>query len=122
MMAHLQDGAFNDTTILRPETARLMHFRQSGPHPALNGMALGFYEQNRNGHRIISHDGDSIYFHSGLYLIPDVQLGLFMSYNRAGKGEIDPRAALFEKLMDPWMRAIELLGLHRRARHLGGPL
>jgi CubicO group peptidase (beta-lactamase class C family) len=100
MMAHLQDGRFNGAAILRPETARLMHSRQSGPHPALNGMALGFYEQNRNGHRIISHGGDTVYFHSDLYLIPDVQVGLFMSYNSAGKGEINPRAAVFEKFMD----------------------
>jgi CubicO group peptidase (beta-lactamase class C family) len=100
MIAHLQDGSFNGAAILRPETARLMHSRQSGPHPALNGMALGFYEQNRNGHRIISHGGDTVYFHSDLYLIPDVQVGLFMSYNSAGKGEIDPRAAVFEKFMD----------------------
>jgi CubicO group peptidase (beta-lactamase class C family) len=100
MIAHLQDGQFNGAAILRPETAQLMHTRQMGPHPALNGMALGFYEQNRNGHRIISHGGDTIYFHSDLYLIPDVQVGLFMSYNSAGKGEIDPRAAVFEKFMD----------------------
>jgi hypothetical protein len=100
MIAHLQDGRFNGAAILRPETARLMHSRQSGPHPALNGMALGFYEQNRNGHRIISHGGDTVYFHSDLYLIPDVQVGLFMSYNSAGKGEMDPRAAVFEKFMD----------------------
>jgi CubicO group peptidase (beta-lactamase class C family) len=100
MIAHLQDGRFNGVAILRPETARLMHARQSAPHPALNGMALGFYEQNRNGHRIISHGGDTIYFHSVLYLIPDVQVGLFMSYNSAGKGEIDPRAAVFEKFMN----------------------
>lgn len=100
MIAHLQDGRFNGAAILRPETARLMHSRQSGPHPALNGMALGFYEQNRNGHRIIAHGGDTMYFHSDLYLIPDVQVGLFMSYNSAGKGEIDPRAAVFEKFMD----------------------
>jgi CubicO group peptidase (beta-lactamase class C family) len=100
MIAHLQDGRFNGAAILRPETARLMHSRQLGPHPALNGMALGFYEQNRNGHRIISHGGDTIYFHSDLYLIPDVQVGLFMSYNSAGKGEIDPREPVFEKFMD----------------------
>ena len=100
MIAHLQDGRFNGAVILRPETARLMHSRQSGPHPALNGIALGFYEQNRNGHRVIAHGGDTMYFHSDLYLIPDVQVGLFMSYNSAGKGEIDPRAAVFEKFMD----------------------
>jgi CubicO group peptidase (beta-lactamase class C family) len=103
MMAHLQDGRFNNAAILRPETVRLMHSHQSGPHPALNGMALGFYEQNRNGHRIISHGGDTIYFHSALYLIPDAKLGLFMSYNSAGKGEIDPRAAVFEKLTDRYL-------------------
>jgi CubicO group peptidase (beta-lactamase class C family) len=100
MIAHLQDGRFNGAAILRPETARLMHSRQSGPHPALNGMALGFYERNRNGHRIISHGGDTVYFHSDLYLIPDVQVGLFMSYNSAGKGEVSPRTAVFEKFMD----------------------
>jgi len=100
MIAHLQDGRLNGAVILRPETARLMHTRQAGPHPALNGMALGFYEQNRNGYRIISHGGDTVYFHSDLYLIPDVQTGLFMSYNSAGKGEVDPRSAVFEKFMD----------------------
>jgi len=100
MIAHLQDGRFDDAVILRPETARLMHSRQSGPHAALNGMALGFYEQNRNGHRIISHGGDTVYFHSDLYLIPDVQVGFFMSYNSAGKGQINPREAVFEKFMD----------------------
>jgi CubicO group peptidase (beta-lactamase class C family) len=100
MIAHLQDGRFNGAVILRPETARLMHTRQTGPHPALNGMTLGFYEQNRNAYRIISHGGDTVYFHSDLYLIPDAQVGLFMSYNSAGKGEVDPRAAVLEKFMD----------------------
>ena len=100
MIAHLQDGRFNGAAILQPATARLMHTRQLGPHPALNGMALGFYEQSRNGHRVLSHGGDTVFFHSDLYLIPDVQVGLFMSYNSAGKGETDPRAALFEKFMD----------------------
>jgi len=100
MIAHLQDGQFNGASILRPETARLMHARQSGPSPALNGMALGFYEQNRNGHRVISHGGDTAYFHSYLYLVLDANTGLFVSYNSAGKGEINPRSALYEAFMD----------------------
>jgi CubicO group peptidase (beta-lactamase class C family) len=99
MIAHLQDGQLNGGSILRPETARLMHARQSGPHPALNGMCLGFYEQNRNGHRVISHGGDTIYFHSDLYLVLDAGVGLYVSLNSAGKGG-DPRSALYEKFMD----------------------
>ncbi|HEV2380615.1 MAG TPA: serine hydrolase [Terriglobia bacterium] len=99
MIAHLQDGQFNGSTILRPETVRLMHSRQSGPSSALNGMCLGFYEQNRNGHRVISHGGDTIYFHSDMYLVLDAGVGLFVSLNSAGKRG-DPRGALYEKFMD----------------------
>ena len=79
MIAHLQDGQFAGVQILRPETARLMHSRQFENNPGLNGMALGFYEETRNGHRIIGHGGDTVYFHSDLHLMPDAGLGLFIS-------------------------------------------
>ena len=46
-----------------------MHARAFGLHPDMNGMALGFYEESRNGHRIIGHGGDTVYFHSGLHLV-----------------------------------------------------
>src|SRR5947209_13367583 len=46
MIAHLQDGKFENAQILSPEVARQMHSRQLGFHPELNGMALGFYEEN----------------------------------------------------------------------------
>jgi len=71
MIAHLQDGKLNDAQILRPETAKTMHSRQFGLHQALNGMCLGFYEESRNGHRIIGHGGDTVYFHSDLHLVLD---------------------------------------------------
>src|SRR5581483_4007460 len=66
MIAHLQDGKFGQVQILRPETAREMHSRQFAADSRLNGMALGFYEESRNGHRIIGHGGDTVYFHSDL--------------------------------------------------------
>jgi hypothetical protein len=77
-----------------------MHARQFGLVPELNGMCLGFYEESRNGHRIIGHGGDTIYFHSDLHLMPDAGLGFFVSYNGAGKGEISPRTALWEHFLD----------------------
>src|SRR6266581_8352709 len=91
MMAHLQDGRWNDKQILKPETAKLMHSRAFGSDPRLNGMALGFYEETRNGHRIIGHGGDTLYFHSDLHLIHASNVGFFVSYNSAGKGEVSER-------------------------------
>ena len=53
IIAHLQDGQFNGARILKPETAELMHARQFAAHPAMTAMALGFYEETRNGHRLL---------------------------------------------------------------------
>jgi len=99
MIAHLQNGQFGATQILSPETAQLMHSRQFASDPRLNGMALGFYEESRNGHRIIGHGGDTVYFHSDLHLILDANVGFFVSYNSAGK-EGNGRTVLFEKFLD----------------------
>ena len=50
----------------------------------------------RNGHRSnFGHGGDTVSFHSNLHLILDANVGLFVSYNSAGRGEIDPRGLLF---------------------------
>ena len=100
MIAHLQNGEYEGSRILRPETAQMMHTRQFGPLPDLNGMALGFYEETRNGHRIIGHAGDTQYFHSDLHLIPDSGIGFFISYNSAGKGETRPREAVWHAFLD----------------------
>jgi CubicO group peptidase (beta-lactamase class C family) len=100
MITHLQDGTYEGVQILRPETARLMHSRQFANLPEMNAMALGFYEETRNGHRIIGHGGDTQYFHSDLHLVPDLGLGFFISYNSAGNGEISARTAVWEKLLD----------------------
>jgi len=100
MMAHLQDGTYNGAQILNPETVKLMHTRQYAPDPRVNAMCLGFYEETRNGHRIIGHGGDTQYFHSDLHLILDANTGLFVSYNSAGRGDVAPRGPLFDKFLD----------------------
>ena len=100
MIAHLQNGQFGSVQILRPETATLMHSRLFGTDDRMNGMAHGFYEESANGHRIIGHGGDLELFHSDLHLILDSNVGFFVSYNSAGKGEIDPRGVLFKKFLD----------------------
>jgi hypothetical protein len=100
IIAHLQDGRYEDTQILKPEMVRLMHSAQFVAVPPLNSMALGFYEETRNGQRIIGHGGDTVCFHSDLHLIPAAGVGFFISYNSAGKGEVSPRSAVWGQFMD----------------------
>jgi hypothetical protein len=68
-------------------------------------MALGFYEQQVNGHRAIAHGGDTVWFHSYLWLFPDADVGVFISMNSAGKegaaGAV--RSALFHKFADRYL-------------------
>ncbi len=105
MIAHLQHGKYGDVQILQPQTADLMHARQFSADPATNGMALGFYEESRNGLRIIGHGGDLNYFHSDMHLIPEKGLGFFVSYNSSGKGELDVRTALWTEFLNRYFPA-----------------
>ena len=103
MMAHLQDGQLGDAKILKPETARLMHSRLFGLDDGANAMCYGFYEETRNGHRIIGHGGDTVFFHSDLHLVLDQNVGFFVSYNSAGNSSglgDSPRANVWEAFLD----------------------
>ena len=100
MMAHLQEGKLGDAQILKPETARLMHSRLFALDDAANAMCYGFYEETRNGHRIIGHGGDTVYFHSDLHLVLDQNVGFYVSYNSAGRGESPGRVNLWEAFLD----------------------
>jgi len=107
MIAQLQNGRFGDAQILQPQTAALMHSQQYAAAPGLNGMDLGFYQESRNGQRIIGHGGDTIVFHSDLHLLLDANVGIFMAFNSAGKaGAVnDVRSDIFRAFLDryfPW--------------------
>lgn len=85
MIAHLQDGEYLGARILGAETARKMHSTAQASVGPLNRMMLGFYETSVNGHRAISHGGDTQWFHSDLQLFLDDGVGLFVSMNSAGR-------------------------------------
>jgi CubicO group peptidase (beta-lactamase class C family) len=109
MIAHLQDGRFGDARILQSETARKMRAPSPQLNPPLNPMALGFYHEDRNGHQIVGHAGDTSAFHSDLHILPDDGVGLFISMNSLGKegaaGAL--RAALLRGFMDRYYPAPE---------------
>ncbi|MCG5438333.1 serine hydrolase domain-containing protein [Micromonospora foliorum] len=52
-------------------------------------MTLGFFAEDRNGHRILGHGGDTKYFHSHLQVYPDDRAGIFLSLNSNGSGALD---------------------------------
>lgn len=84
MIAHLQDGRYGNTRILNETTAKEMHRQQFTHDSRINGMCYGFGEQNLNNQLIIEHGGDTIYFHSLLMLLPEQDVGLFVSFNSLG--------------------------------------
>jgi CubicO group peptidase (beta-lactamase class C family) len=102
MIAHLQNGQYNGQSILKPETAVLMHSRANTPFLSGNGMAHGFYETNINGLHVIAHGGDTEAFHSDLHLFLDKNVGYFISFNSPGKeGVVEPlREDFFAKFAD----------------------
>ncbi len=102
MIAHLEGGEYHGARILGADALKMMHETPTDMIPPLNRMMLGFYEQNYNGHRIISHGGDTVYMHSYLHLLLDDHVGFFVSVNSQGRegaaGAI--RGALFDEFLD----------------------
>lgn len=98
MRAHLNGGEYEDSRVLSASATREMHRQQFANHPDLNGVAFGFYEQSRNGERIIGHGGDTELFHSGTWLFPERDLGVFVSYNSPGGAAA--REEFFDSFVD----------------------
>ena len=84
MIAHLQNGKYGENRILEEETVKLMHTRLFTHDPRVDGNAHGFWEMTYNNLRTISHGGDTLLFHSLLSIVPEKNLGLFVSFNSVG--------------------------------------
>jgi CubicO group peptidase (beta-lactamase class C family) len=131
MIAHLQSGRYGERRILREETAEEMHRRIFTHDPRIPGMAHGFYEIDLNGQRGIGHNGSLFYFHTDLLLLPEHDLGLFVSFNSdSGSGARDQIVPLFldryypatqaappEPAADFASRASRFAGYYRTNRH-----
>jgi CubicO group peptidase (beta-lactamase class C family) len=84
MIAHLQNGKYGENRILEEETAKLMHTQLFTHDPRVDGNAYGFWEMTHNNIRTISHGGDTFLFHSLFSIVPEKNLGLFVSFNSVG--------------------------------------
>lgn len=108
MLAHLGGGEVSPgdavPAALSPTWLARMQAPQWRLHPQAPAMTLGFWEDDAFGPRVISHGGDTMWFHSGLYLLPEQRVGVFFVQNSAGKRVL--RDALFRRFVE---------------RYIGGP-
>lgn len=81
MLAFLQEGNYKEEMLLKEETVRKMFEQQFTHHPKMNGMGLGFVRGKVNDKEVYYHEGSTMLFNSGLYLIPEENLGIFISYS-----------------------------------------
>ena len=108
MIAHLQHGQIDGSSILPAAVAAEMHDSSLGKvdplslMPPLNRMELGFFETNINGREVIGHLGDTSAFHTSLHLFMKEGVGLYVSFNSPGKaGAVGAlRTAVFEDFSD----------------------
>lgn len=83
MIAHLQDGQYEQARILQAATVQDMHRQHFSHTPGLTGWTYGFQEMQRNHQRILWHGGDAGEFHGVLVLLPQQNTGLVVFYNSA---------------------------------------
>ncbi len=97
MIAHLSGGTFKGGRILKEETLDEMHKRQFSYDPTLGGMTLGFIEGVFNEQEVLFHGGSTMLYNTGLYLLPGVDTGIFISYSG---GNHLLHAEVFQEFMD----------------------
>lgn len=81
MRAHLNGGAADGSRILEPETTADMHrviFRNAD---GVTGNAHGFWSGRMAGYRTLEHGGSVLGFRSNMVLVPELELGIFVSTN-----------------------------------------
>ena len=81
MMAHLANGELDGQRILQPQSAREMRRQLFSADQNMPGVTYGFWEMPGTNTPVIGHGGDTIYFHSQLILLPERNIGIFISYN-----------------------------------------
>ena len=125
MIAHLQYGKYGDNRILEEETTKLMHTQLFTHDPRIDGNAHGFWEMTYNNIRTIVHGGDTFLFHSLLSIIPEKNLGLFISFNSLG-GSWPVYDNFIKAFLDHYYPARELIDIEpprdfmRRAKRFTG--
>jgi len=83
----LNNGSLHGNQILEDEALEMLLTRQGAAHPFSRGWSYGFVENTFSGRRVLYKDGNGIGFASRVVLMPDQDLGIFVSTNHRNLGE-----------------------------------
>jgi len=81
ILAHLQDGCYQGSCILLPQTIAEMHTYQANTPYEGQNVTYGFVEGIENGVRLVGHSGSIRGFGNSMNLLPNYDLGYFISFN-----------------------------------------
>ena len=80
MRAHLEDGG----GVLAPETLAYMHAPAIANHSFVSASGHGLWVSDLRGYRTLEHTGGMFGFFSYMVLVPELDLGIFVSTNTPG--------------------------------------
>jgi CubicO group peptidase (beta-lactamase class C family) len=98
MQAYLNHGRYGDYTLIDSASLAKMIRVVKRQHPMVNGMPYGFMDLSYNGRSVIGHGGDTFWFHSLMALMPEEDLGFFISFNTDTGGGV--YATVYKAFMD----------------------
>jgi CubicO group peptidase (beta-lactamase class C family) len=81
MLAQLQGGQYDNQRILSEDSTRAMQQQHFTDHPKLPGIGYTFHERFKNQQRILAHSAIFLGYTSLIFLIPEQNLGIFITYN-----------------------------------------
>jgi hypothetical protein len=87
MRTLLNDGGLDGTPIFSDHALAMLLERQGSAHPYSRGWSYAFVENTISGRRVLYKDGNGIGFTSRIVLIPEHDLGIFVSTNHRNLGE-----------------------------------
>jgi CubicO group peptidase (beta-lactamase class C family) len=102
MIAQVNAGVYHQTEILSPEAMTIM---QTPPDGISANYAMGWIAQERNGLKIIRHNGSVETFFADVILLPEHELGISLLFNQnAMLPQITSYNALADGLVDTLLR------------------
>lgn len=87
MLALLNGGILDSIQILKQESLAMILERQVSAHPYSRGRSYALSELTLSGRKVFYHDGNGIGFSSRIVLMPEYNLGIFLSTNHRSLSE-----------------------------------
>ena len=114
MLALLNGGQYNGAQILNQDSIELIFNQQFAPAPQMAGITYGLFEHFENGQHLLLRDGDGVGTRSRMVLLPDHDIGFFISYN---SGDSNLRLDIINAFLDQYFPQTNALAATPLADH-----